>query len=68
MTLEAQDKEVLSVPEAAAFLGIRERTLRRWIVERGMPHAKVGGLLRFRKSALLEWLAEQERVTMGSQD
>lgn len=52
--------EVLSLGEAAVFLGIKERTLRRWIAERGVPHAKIGGLLRFRRLALLEWIRQHE--------
>lgn len=64
MADQANEREVLSVPEAAAFLGVKERTLRRWIVERGVPHAKIGGLIRLRRSALVEWLKEEERKTM----
>ena len=64
MATQAEEREVLSVPEAADFLGVKERTLRRWIVERGVPHAKIGGLIRFRRSALVEWLKEEERKTM----
>jgi excisionase family DNA binding protein len=65
MLREAGEREVLSLPEAAAFLGIEERTMRRWLTERGVPHAKVGGLLRFRRAALLRWLRARECETMA---
>jgi excisionase family DNA binding protein len=55
--------EVLTFEQAAAFLQVSTRTLRRWVAEKRLPFAKVGGLLRFRRSALLEWLREEERRT-----
>jgi len=60
-------REVFSLPQAAEFLGIEERTMRRWMVEHNIPHAKVGGFLRFRRAALLAWLKqrERERATSG---
>jgi excisionase family DNA binding protein len=57
--------EVLSFAEAAKFLGISERTLRRWVAEKVVPHAKVGGLIRLRRIALQEWLEAAERQTMA---
>jgi excisionase family DNA binding protein len=59
------EKEVLNVPEAAQFLGISERSLRRLIAGREVPFARVGGSLRLRRAALLEWLAEAERHEKG---
>lgn len=55
------EKEVLSVPEAAAFLGVSERSLRRLIAEKQVPFARVGGSLRLRRTALVDWLAASER-------
>jgi|AP3Bu8745761321_1050154.scaffolds.fasta_scaffold154293_1 excisionase family DNA binding protein len=65
MTAETRhEEELLTVPEAARLLGISDRTLLRWLVEKDIPHAKLGRLVRFRRSALLAWVAEQERITM----
>jgi len=61
MPPDTTDPEVLDVQGTMDFFQISERTLRRWIKEYGLPHAKLGGLLRFRRAALLEWLAERER-------
>lgn len=56
--------EVMGVKEAAEFLAISERTLRRWIAAKRLPYAKIGGTLLFRRQALLEWLATEEQRTM----
>jgi excisionase family DNA binding protein len=65
MSIQTHSREVMSLLEAADFLGIKPRTLQRWTAERDVPHAKIGGLLKFRRQALLEWLVEQERATMA---
>jgi excisionase family DNA binding protein len=49
---------------ALRFLKVSVRTLRRWVAEKRVPHAKTGVLARFRRQALLDWLAEEERQTM----
>jgi len=54
------EKEVLSVLEAAQFLGISERTMRQLIAEKRVPFARVGGSLRLRRTALVEWLRQEE--------
>jgi excisionase family DNA binding protein len=59
-----EEPEVLSFAEAAQYLKVSVRTLRRWVAEMRVPHAKIGGLVRFRRQALLDWLAEEERQTM----
>lgn len=65
MPEDNQTREVMDLGQAAAFLGIGERTLRRWLDERGVPYARVGRLLRFRRTALLEWLKAQEGAHNG---
>ena len=59
-------REVMDLEQAAAFLGVSERTLRRWLDEKGIPFARVGRLLRFRRTALLEWLKAQEEAHHGN--
>jgi excisionase family DNA binding protein len=63
-----EEPEVLSFAEAAKFLKVSVRTLRRWVAEKRVPHAKVGGLVRFRRQALLDWLVEAERQTMKAEE
>ena len=53
--------EILNTKEAARFLKVSERTLRRWIKE-GLPHTQIkkGGKLLFFKKKLLDWLEENQ--------
>jgi len=45
-------KGVLTLPQAASYLGIAEGTLRNWISERRITYVKVGTRTMFRQSAL----------------
>ena len=47
--------------EAAEYLGVGVRTLYRWASERvGPPYSKLGGRVRYRRSALDRWVAQCE--------
>ncbi len=50
--------EILTTKEAALFLKISERTLRRWISEFGLPYIqlKKGGRILFKEKEVLDWL------------
>jgi excisionase family DNA binding protein len=61
MAMLESEKEILTVLEAAEFLGISERTMRRLIAEQKVPFARVGGSVRLRRVALTDWLSEAER-------
>jgi excisionase family DNA binding protein len=50
----------LSVPEAAEYLGVTERWMRRQIDGRHIRFNKLGGKIRFRQSDLDELIAEGE--------
>jgi excisionase family DNA binding protein len=53
--------EELIAPEVAAkMLGIKTITVYKWVTERKIPFVKVGGVLRFRPSALDAWLKQRE--------
>lgn len=66
MAEDTQAREVMDLQQAAAFLGVGERTLRRWVAEQGVPCARAGRLLRFRREALLEWLKTKEQGGPGN--
>jgi excisionase family DNA binding protein len=57
--------ELLSVPEAAAHLGVSERFARRLVAERRVPVQHVGRHVRIRRSALDRWLATQEQPAVA---
>ena len=59
---EQVDKGILTTQEAAQYLSIKEETLRRWAAAKAIPVVRLNRLLRFRRSALDEWLAEREQA------
>jgi excisionase family DNA binding protein len=54
--------DVMTAEEAASYLRVSPSTLRAWTRERSVPHARLGRRIRYRRSALLEWLASCERM------
>jgi len=59
------DIELLSVPEAAAFLTISVSSMRRLQEGRHIPFFKVGGSIRFAKTDLVSYLARKRIGTVG---
>jgi len=56
-----KEKELLDTKEAAEFLGIKKSTLYEWIIQRKIPHIKVGRLVKFRRKDLEEWLKKRTK-------
>jgi len=52
----SREKQLLSISEASEFLGIKKNTLYEWIIQRKIPHIKVGRLVKFRREDLEAWL------------
>jgi len=48
-------REYLSINELASYTGVSVRTLRAWI-KAGMPHYRIGRLLRIKRSEFDEWM------------
>lgn len=58
------ETELLSVDDLAARLQVAPRTVRRWCGEGKLPAAiEFGGLLRWRRDAVEEWIAEREEAS-----
>lgn len=57
----SQQKQFLDTTEASQFLGISKSTLYEWIVQKKVPHLKVGRLVKFRKEDLEEWLKQRTK-------
>jgi excisionase family DNA binding protein len=51
-----QPEPWVSVDEIAAHLTVSKDTVYRWIADRGMPSAKVGGRWKFRVSKVDQWV------------
>ena len=49
-------REIMSIPQAAEYLGMAEGTLRDWIRMRRVPFCKINGTIRFRKSKFDRWI------------
>lgn len=54
------DREVMSILQAAEYLGQSEYTLREWVRLRKIPFFKVNGAIKFRKSRLDKWIDKCE--------
>jgi excisionase family DNA binding protein len=48
-------REYMDVKQAAEYLGQSVYTLREWVRERKVPHTKLNGAIKFRKSKLDRW-------------
>lgn len=57
-------RAMLSVPDAATYLGTTERHVRNLVYRRAIPYVKVGALVRFRLAELDAWL-EANTVPAG---
>jgi excisionase family DNA binding protein len=57
-------EKLLSVKEVAKFLGIAEKTVRKYIWERTIPYYKINGHIRFSKEDLDTWISERQVQTL----
>ena len=56
-------KRILSINEAAEFLGIAKQTIYGYTMLRNIPHYKIGRKLCFVESELTEWVLSNKRKT-----
>lgn len=56
-------EEVLTVKQCAALLGYSTDQIYRLVSKSLIPHYRVGGSLRFRKSEVLEWVFKNRKRT-----
>ncbi len=57
--LRLVDRLALRPPEAAAVLGVGERTLRRWMRDNALPYRRLDGVVLIPRRALERWLEVQ---------
>ncbi|MDO5579747.1 MAG: helix-turn-helix domain-containing protein [Planctomycetia bacterium] len=53
-----EDKSVLNLDEASAYLGVSPETMRKYLKDKKVPHKKFGKRYIILKSALDKWLSE----------
>jgi excisionase family DNA binding protein len=46
----------LSIEGVAKYLGIAEKTVRKWVLNREIPYHKIMKVIRFRVSEIEEWI------------
>jgi len=51
-------EKLLSISEAADFLGVKVNTLYSWVHTRKIPYVKVGRLVRFDLAEIKSWLQD----------
>jgi excisionase family DNA binding protein len=67
--MKAPDNDrLLNVREAASMLGLKPATLYQWAYERRIAYVKLGGALRFRRSAIEKLIAQSEVPPLRSQN
>lgn len=63
MKNNALEDRLLTVKEAALYLGFAEGTIRNKVSKNEIPYVKLGKALRFRKSELDRWIIEKHAST-----
>lgn len=59
-TMSAEEDKLLTVQEMCSLLKVPKTYIYSLTHSKKIPHMKLGGLLRFRKSAIDEWLRSRE--------
>jgi len=62
---ETQLSGFLKIQEIASYLGIKVSTIYALVERRGIPHYKVGRLVRFKKTEVDEWMDLQKKPANG---
>ena len=56
-----KEKGLMSVEEAADYLGVKRSTLYSWVFYRKIPFIKIGRLVKFDYAELQQWIDEKRR-------
>lgn len=59
LTLGLVEGDLIDTPEAARILGIKERTVRAWAMDKKIPCFYIGSLLKFHRRELVVWVLAQ---------
>lgn len=55
----ANERQLMTLPEIATYLGMAERTIYVWVQQKKIPAFKLGASWRFRRSEIDAWLESQ---------
>ncbi|WP_438498066.1 helix-turn-helix domain-containing protein [Paenibacillus sp. IHBB 3054] len=59
--------EICTPDEVADYLNVARSTVYAWCQSGDIPSIKLRKVRRIRKAALMEWIAEKERASYGSE-
>jgi excisionase family DNA binding protein len=59
MTISASENEILTIKQVALYLRVTDRTIYRLAAAKKIPAFKVGGMWRFRRGELDQWIASR---------
>lgn len=68
MPNKANEGEILTIREVAAYLKVTERTIYRLAAEKKIPAFKVGGTWRFPRSEIDQWIRQQTSTALMNDD
>ena len=57
---ETVPPRLLTLPEVAAYLSLSSKSVRRLVATRGLPHFRLGRVLRFDPADVSRWLAARK--------
>ena len=60
------EQKLMSVDEAAARLGLRPSTVRKYVLIQHIPFVKIGSRVLFSPDRLDRWVAEHSREPVGA--
>ena len=65
MPMSKPESDILTITEVAEYLKVAERTLYRLAAAKKIPAFKVGGMWRFPRADIDQWIKRQTAETLG---
>lgn len=56
------ERKILTIEEASELLSVKVSRLRTAVFRREIPHIKIGRLVRFKESDLMDWISENTKA------
>lgn len=53
---------LLTLSQVANLLRVSDKTIRRWMLSKRLPHVRLGRVVRFRQDELLRWIEARREV------
>lgn len=64
--MQSSTKKLLTIEEASEFLSIKVSRLRTAVFRREIPFIKIGRLVRFRETDLIQWISQNTKTAKKS--